>query len=209
MATVLLITVLLLLVRVANNVERVWQATSGLSDVHSSARVVFDVVAQDLRSVVAEGGVSADRDIRFHQESDAQLWFVAVNAFGAGDAAVVEVAYDVQDHELTRSYRDDTFEEWNIYGTRSSLSSYTGRDVVADGVIDQQITCYDSDGTRWSVPTPATVETGLPASISVTLTLLDDDSFLIWSALPESRRDAYAAARSRTLTRRFFLGDSF
>jgi len=207
LAVALLAVVMIMAFRFYGGTERIWRATRGLAEIYESARILFGVVTRDLQCAMAEGEATPDRHIRFHQESGRELWFVTVGEPAPeAKSRCLEVAYRIEDFRFVRAFRDDTSTDWSIHAPRDRLDSSSVEHTLASGVMDQRIVCYAADGAEWTTPSTADVETGLPAAVSISLTLLDSKSFERWQTLPAQARDDLVKKRSRTVTKRVLLG---
>ena len=206
LATGILVTVAAAAFYFLLSAERVTTSSESLSEVYENARVAFSVIERDLRSAVAEAGVTSDRDIRFHSPSRQALWFVRVGDEGEGaQSDVVEVAYKLQGRAFRRASREDTSSDWDIYGTRTDLAGSSTYNTVVDCVVGISFTCQSTDGSTWPVPSTVAEETELPAAVTASLTFVDRRTLGIADGVSEARRAEILASASRTVTKTILL----
>jgi hypothetical protein len=201
-AVTILLVLMVALIRIFSATQRVWTASGNLSSVYENAQVALGVVTRDLQSAVVREGTTLEKSIRFLQPSAQALSFVSVGT----DSQLVEVAYKLEGRDFMRASRNDDDPDWNVYGDRNPMTESDTYETVTENVVGLGFTCYHADGTTWEVPSDATPETIAPAAISVTLTLVDNQTLRLLDRLPEEARSRLLAQKSRTISKTVCLG---
>lgn len=195
MAAVALIAVLGgILIRVCANMQNAYNQSIRVAAMAEDARAVFSLIGRDLRLSVTRQDDIPGYNIRIHQPSESELWFITANESGSGaGASLIEVAYRLNGNTLERAEVDESHASWNPYGDRNDASQQGGFQPVVDRVMTFSLTCYDSR----PVPLMPDQSSQSPAMVGVTISLMDSKSFQEWQRLPEAERDSYAGQRAR------------
>lgn len=195
MAAVALLAVLGgILVRVCANMQNGYNQSIRMAAMAEDARAVFSLLGRDLRLSVTRQDDIPGYNIRIHQPSESELWFITANESGSGaGASLIEVAYRLNGNTLERAEVDESHPSWNPYGDRTDASQEGGFQPVVDRVVSFSLTCYDSR----PVPLKPDQSSQSPAMVGVSISLMDSKSFQEWQRLPESERAAFVGQRAR------------
>lgn len=181
-----------------SNLQNVWQHAIGRTNTHEDARLALGLLARDLQAAIACTDDRPGFDIRFHQPSDTELWFVCdSSADSTVPCSLVEIGYRLQDGRLERASVDQSNAAWNIYGDRDNADDQDGYRLVVDGVTSLQFAC--SDAAR--EPLVPNQLSRLPTMICITLSVMDPRDLMRWRALPTTERPTFEKRAARTFWR--------
>jgi type II secretion system protein J len=201
----IMLVLMTLMVQAIGKVESVCSASQRRCEVYESARIVFGLLSQDMRGALAREDDLPGKHIRFHQESPTRLWFVTTGDPGqSGNSNIMEVGYRLDDDKLQRAFVQSPHPDWNIYGARDAATGQNGYQTVVDGILDFEITCYDSTGNSY-IPNTEADETDLPTSIKISMTLLDRHSMQQWWQASAEQKTSLKKQRSRSFAKTIFL----
>lgn len=183
-----------ILVRVGANMQNAYNQSIRLAAMAEDARAVFSLIGRDLRLSVTRQDDIPGYNIRIHQPSESELWFITANESGSGaGASLIEVAYRLNGSTLERAEVDESAPSWNPYGNRTDASQEGGFQPVVDRILRFSLTCYDKRLVAL-VPDQSSQS---PAMVGVTISLLDAKSFQQWERLAEPQRSIFASQRAR------------
>jgi prepilin-type N-terminal cleavage/methylation domain-containing protein len=196
LAAVALVAVLgVFLIRFYTNMQRAYNNSLRMASMSEDSRAVFALLTRDLRLSATRQDDLPGYDIKIHQPSTDQLWFVTSNESGSGEGtSLLEVSYRLNGTTLERAEVNDLNGSWNPYGERDDATQQDGYQPVLERVLDFRITCYNSRLTGYQPDQSSQA----PAMITVLLTILDRKSFARWELLSEPKKSIYGARQSRT-----------
>jgi type II secretion system protein J len=199
----LLAVVCFLVFKLFSRLQTAYSQSLRTTNTAENARLVFDVIARDLQMAVSCRDDIPGRSIEFHQPSEGSLWFVSSGeGLSQSSSGLLEVGYRFADFSVQRAYVDDTCSEWNVYGRRDDAHHQDGYHTVIDGVLDFRFICY---GSRMIPYEPANADQ-LPYMVTMTLTLLDPQSFKRLRTATTERRTAIVRESARTFRKTVYLG---
>jgi len=206
-----LVLLTLVLFRFFAAAERVWTLSEQSTEVYEKARIVLDLISRDLQGAVARSNDVPGLDIHFEQLSNHELRFVTASALGStatSTSRLCEVGYQLDGNDFERARQNDACASWNIYGSRLSRApdDQDGYQRVVDCVLEQQYVCYDETFApqTWQ---GANYATKLPFAVSVSIRLMDNESFRRWQQLAGPARTQLESEVSRTFAKVIFLAD--
>ena len=197
-ATAIVMIIALLSFKFFSNLQNVWQHAVGRTSTHEDARLALGLLARDLQAAIACTDDRPGYDIRFHQPSDTELWFVCdSSADSTVPCSLIEVGYRLREGCLERAFVDQSNAAWNIYGDRDNAHDQGGYQLVVDGVTNLQFACFD-DARQPFVPSQLS---RLPAMVCITLSVMDFRDLQRWRALPVGQRPTFEKKAARTFWR--------
>jgi len=199
----LLVAVSFLVFKLFSRLQTAYSHALRTTNAAEDARLAFDVISRDLEAAICRRDDLPGCHIEFHQPSDSRLWFVSSDEGGSeSDSGILEIGYRLQSYALQRAFVDDRCEEWNVYGPRDDASHQDGYRTVIDGVMTLRFVCY---GNRL-IPYQPDNGDQLPYMVTITVTLLDGQSFRLWEQTSGARRTDILRASARTFRKTVYLG---
>ncbi|MCK5803756.1 MAG: prepilin-type N-terminal cleavage/methylation domain-containing protein [Lentisphaeria bacterium] len=194
----LLSILMLMLFRFFANMQNAYNHTLKGVVLADESRIAFGLIAKDLQGAIARENDMPGLDIRFHQPSSSQLWFVSASE-GSPEAksSLLEIGYRLENNQLQRAFVDDSNSAWNVYGDRDAAADQYGYQTVLGNVLALKFTCYTSNLT----PYPPNNAVSMPALVGVEMTLIDSKSRVLLETLPEAKREEIRRKYARTFRR--------
>ena len=194
----LLSILMLMLFRFFANMQNAYNHTlKGVVQADKS-RIAFELFARDIQGAVSRANDMPGLDIRFHQPSSSQLWFVAASPGSpAAISSLIEIGYRLDNNRLQRAFVDDSNSAWNIYGDRDGALDQYGYQTILDNVLALKFTCYDSHLASYQPQNAVS----LPDHVGIEMTLIDSKTRILLDTLPTDKRLETIRKYARTFRR--------